>query len=1041
MSIQSKKCSKCGAVLPSDAPDGHCVRCILQYGLGHLSQLSATVGSDRPSAVTEQAGNKIGRFQLLQQIGEGGCGIVFLAEQEEPVRRRVALKVIKLGMDTKSVIARFEAERQALAMMDHPNIATILDGGATESGRPYFVMELVQGPRITDYCDSRKLSTGQRLGLFLQVCQAVQHAHQKGIIHRDLKPSNILVAEENGAPVPKIIDFGIAKATTDQPLTDKTLFTAFDQFIGTPAYTSPEQAGLGGLDIDTRSDIYSLGILLYELLAGATPFDAGQFRRTAMDEMLRLIREKEPPQPSARLTTLTQAELRAVAQCRQIEPAKLPAMLRGDLDWIVMKCLEKDRTRRYETANGLALDLRRYLKQEPVLARPPSLLYQFQKLVRRNKLIFAAASAIAAALAVGVALSVWSLVKEHQARLEAEKVAQFLEDMLKGVGPSVALGRDTALLKEILDKTAKRVGTDLLKQPEVEAQLQYTLGEVYWELGDLENAEAMHRAALAVRIKALGRQNPVVAQSMRRLGHVLWRRGRLEEAEKMARAAVAMQRGLFSSRNLEVARSLDDLSAILNTKGTSDSVTEAAAALRESLSTKIAVLGRNNLEVAGTMEDLAGLLPRCGKAAEAAALAHEALAIRTKLQGADNPLVIIQSLKDQATDLESHGKLTEEETTLNDLMAAQRKLLGQEHPDLAQSLNRLAMVFRKEGKLPQSEATRREALAMQRKLLGGENAEVAQTLSNLGQVLADQNKLPDAEGVDRECLGLRRKLFGQGDINVAYSLDYLGGVLEREGQLEEARKLYLEAANGAPSAAAALAQFSLGQLYQNGKGVPTNLAEAVNWFRKSADAGNRGAQCILGQLYLQGAGVPQDDAEGAKWLLKAAGQGHALAQNTVGNLYATGRGVPRDLGQSIQWLTKAARQGIQPAQLNLAQLYDSGDSVTRDMAQAAWWYRKAARLQNGTNALRWAERAVVQSFRQDAALLDTLAAAYSLSQQFDKAVAVEQEALALLQSERDKQDFAARLKLYQLGAPYREGAAPPQPTMQLEPQIDADKRR
>ncbi len=342
------------------------------------------------SSAGEKAGDRIGRYKLLQQIGEGGCGVVYMAEQEEPVRRRVALKIIKPGMDTKNVIARFEAERQALALMDHPNIAKVFDAGATNSGRPFFVMELVRGVKITEYCDQNSLTTEERLNLFIQVCQAVQHAHQKGIIHRDLKPSNILVTTTlQGVAMPVVIDFGIAKATTNQLLTDKTLFTAFEMLIGTPAYMSPEQAELTSVDVDTRTDIYSLGVLLYEMLTGSTPFDGGELLKAGLDEIRRVIREQEPVFPSTRLSKMTEADLTTLAQHSKSEPPKLIRAISGDLDWIVMKALEKDRTRRYETANGMALDVRRYLANEPISARPPSKFYKFQKLVLRNKFLFA----------------------------------------------------------------------------------------------------------------------------------------------------------------------------------------------------------------------------------------------------------------------------------------------------------------------------------------------------------------------------------------------------------------------------------------------------------------------------------------------------------------------------------------------------------------------------------------------------------------------------------------------------------------------------
>ncbi len=371
----SPKCPTCGAELLAGVSGGRCARCLFRLALEPVARSVALAG-EQP--LLEEPGDIIGRYKLLQQIGEGGCGVVYMAEQEEPVHRRVAIKVIKLGMDTKEVIARFEAERQTLALMDHPNIAKVLDAGAAESGRPFFVMELVRGIKITDFCDKRNLSTRDRLGLFVQVCNAIQHAHQKGVIHRDIKPSNILVTLSDGVPVPKVIDFGIAKAT-QQRLTDKTFFTAFEQFIGTPAYMSPEQAEMNASGVDTRSDVYSLGVLLYELLTGQTPFEAKSLLQSGIDEIRRIIRDKEPVQPSTRLSTLMAGELADAASHRHIEGPKLIHLVRGDLDWIVMKALEKDRTRRYETANGLAMDVQRHLDNEPVNARPPSGTYRLQK--------------------------------------------------------------------------------------------------------------------------------------------------------------------------------------------------------------------------------------------------------------------------------------------------------------------------------------------------------------------------------------------------------------------------------------------------------------------------------------------------------------------------------------------------------------------------------------------------------------------------------------------------------------------------------------
>ena len=713
----------------------------------------------------EKPGAMIGRYKLLQKIGEGGCGVVFMAEQLQPVVRRVALKVIKLGMDTKEVIARFEAERQALAMMNHPNIAKVLDAGATDTGRPYFVMELVRGVKITDYCDQENLSTTERLNLFVQVCHAIQHAHQKGIIHRDIKPSNILVTLQDGAPMPKVIDFGIAKATQGR-LTDHTLFTAFEQFIGTPAYMSPEQAQLSSEDVDTRSDIYSLGVLLYELLTGQTPFESKQLLKAGLDEMRRQIREVEPQKPSTRLRTLEADTMTSTAQHRATVPPKLLHLVRGDLDWIVMRCLEKNRVRRYATSDELARDLERHLHNEPVAACPPSALYRFRKLVRRNKLAVVATTAIAAALVIGLVVSLAMYSREkiareramaaeqtqvslrRQADTEAKKsrqVAQFLSDMLQGVGPEVALGRDTKLVREILAKTTERVNQDLKEQPEVEAELFLVIGKVQRALGEYDKAEAMLRESLVIRRKLFGDMNLTVADSLYALSGLLDERGRFPEADAVLRECLAIRTRLLGPESAGAAEAIYGLASSLMNRG--DFATAEPLA-RQALAQRRILLGNEHTEVADALVTAGMCQVMLGNFTAGKAQIREAVALYRKAFGDGHPKVA-DTLTALGAALFSQGDYTGAEPLFREALAAQRKVFGPENPDmdLANSLLGVAACLTKRGDYTAAEPVWREALAIARERHGDNHPVTSAALTGLAELLMHRADYPGVEAL------------------------------------------------------------------------------------------------------------------------------------------------------------------------------------------------------------------------------------------------------------------------------------------------------
>ncbi|HEX5136535.1 MAG TPA: serine/threonine-protein kinase [Planctomycetota bacterium] len=785
-----------------------------------------------PAEPGESAGDLLGPYKLLQPIGSGGFGVVWMAEQERPVRRKVALKIIKLGMDTKQVVARFEAERQALAMMDHENIAKVFDAGATERGRPYFVMELVKGVPITEYCDQAHLTTGERLELFQRVCHAVQHAHHKGIIHRDIKPSNVLVTLHDGRPVPKVIDFGVAKAT-DHRLTERTLFTEFRQIIGTPEYMSPEQAEFSGLDIDTRSDVYSLGVLLYELLTGTKPFDMRALLEKGFDEMLRHIREVDPPKPSTRVSTLGEAGT-GIAQHRRTAPRLLGRVLRGDLDWICMRALEKDRTRRYGTASDFAADIGRYLLDRPIEARSPSTLYRTSKFVRRHRAGVAAAAVALVALVGGLVVAGlgWreaaaqrevAASREREARTEATRarnVVAFLEGMLGAGDPHSAKGADYTV-RELLDDFGGGLRGQLEDEPEVAATLHQILANAYGHLDLLDKAEEHQKIALDLRRQHLGESHPDTRGSM--LGQA-WRlhdRGRYADAERILRGlrdqlADAPSRDpgpdlldygladmLVHEARLDEARTAaeacverrrargappaDVADALRLLARTSADPVRAEALLREALAIERSALGANHPDVATTLMDLGQLRAKSLAYEEAIELYRESSGIWKAQLGRDSPAV----LGLLSTALDRLGRHKEAEEASRQALEIVRGLKGDIHPDTASALLSLGTVRFNACAYADAEKCFREALATSRAIFPPGHPFTARALERICESLDRQGRQREMEPLAEEALEIRRHAEG-GEAQCCEALGLLGVARADAGHVEEGERLARE---------------------------------------------------------------------------------------------------------------------------------------------------------------------------------------------------------------------------------------------------------
>jgi serine/threonine protein kinase/tetratricopeptide (TPR) repeat protein len=660
--------------------------------------------------IVERIGTRIGPYVLMEQIGEGGFGLVFVAEQREPVRRKVALKIIKPGMDSASVFARFERERQALALMDHPHIAKVFDAGATECGQPYFVMELVRGIPITEYCDKQQLTPRERLELFVSVCQAIQHAHQKGIIHRDIKPSNVLVTSHDGKPVAKVIDFGVAKPIHQQ-VSPHAFSTQCAQIIGTPLYMSPEQVDMSGLDIDTRSDIYSLGVLLYELLTGTTPLEEKRFAEVAYEEIRRLIREEEPPKPSLRLSSSD--SLPSIAARRHTEPAKLSKLVRGDLDWITMKALEKDRTRRYETANGLARDIQRYLSDEAVEACPPSAVYRLRKLAKKHRTALSTATALALLLLAGITVSAWQAErakraetdaqaerqKAEAARVEAQTkeaeanaVVRFFEDKVfsagRPKGEAGGLGHDVAL-KDAIRASLPALGTSLTAQPLVEARLRYTLGVTFWYLGDHADSADQLEQSRALFTRYRGPDDPDTLRSMHHLANSYADLNRHAEAFQLREETLAARKRILPPDHPDTLRAMMNLTISYRALKRYDAALKLA---EETLAALKRVLPPDHPDTLRSMHNLAISYAELNRHAEAVKIFEETLAVRKSILPPDHPDTL-KSMNNLAKCYEALNRQAEALKLREETLAAKKRVLPPDHPETLTSMFDLAKSY------------------------------------------------------------------------------------------------------------------------------------------------------------------------------------------------------------------------------------------------------------------------------------------------------------------------------------------------------------
>ncbi len=734
----------------------------------------------------ETTGGVIGSYHLLQRLGQGGMGEVWLAEQKQPVRRRVAIKLIKAGMDTREVVTRFESERQALALMDHPAIAKVFDAGSTPQGRPFFVMEYVTGISITAYCDRHKLSIPQRLELFIRVCEGVEHAHHKAILHRDLKPSNILVGEMDGKAAPRIIDFGVAKATSAR-LSEETMYTQVGAIIGTPGYMSPEQADSAGADVDTRTDVYSLGVVLYELLVGAPPLD---FSKTRPEQYSSKLRDEDASKPSTKISTLGKKS-GITAQNRGADSPTLARLLRGDLDAITLKALEKERARRYGTPAELAADIGRYMRNEPVVARPASSWYRARKYVRRHRFGVAVSAAAAVVLVSLAFVQALDLRRTRRERDRADRVTQFMIGMFKVSDPSEARGNDIRA-REILDKASKDIDTGLAQDPQLQAQMMQIMGNVYESLGLYQESETLLRRAVEIRQRTLGPRNVETLKSMSDLGYVLNSNSKYSEAEKWSRETVDGRKEKLGPEHADTLASESQLALIFNNES---HYAEAEKLHREVLDISRRKFGEQDPLTMKVMKSLAIDLAYEGKFDESEKVFRDVLASDLRALGPEHPKVL-GDMNNLAATLQHEQKWDEAEKLYLDGLQAKRRVLGPEHPDTLMSMGNLALVYSHQKRYADAEKLFRETLEIKQKRLGPERRSTLVTMGNLGEALIDSGKYDEAGQLFQKTLELERRILGPDHSDTLQTVQAMGTLLKKEKRYPEAEATLRQALSG-----------------------------------------------------------------------------------------------------------------------------------------------------------------------------------------------------------------------------------------------------